>query len=54
MPQPEIKWWAPFRPQGSPTNGRQFVARLGVVGKPGPDGVSPRGWVIYAGLGQCQ
>jgi hypothetical protein len=23
------------------------------VGKPGPDGVSP-GWVIYAGLGQCQ
>ena len=23
------------------------------VGKPGPDGVSPRGWVIYAGLGQC-
>ena len=24
------------------------------VGKPGPDGVSPRGWVIYAGLGQCQ
>ena len=21
------------------------------VGKPGPDGVSPRGWVIYAGLG---
>ena len=24
------------------------------IGKPGPDGVSPRGWVIYAGLGQCQ
>ena len=24
------------------------------VSKPGPDGVSPRGWVIYAGLGQCQ
>ena len=24
------------------------------VGKPGRDGVSPRGWVIYAGLGQCQ
>ena len=24
------------------------------VGKPGPEGVSPRGWVIYAGLGQCQ
>jgi hypothetical protein len=23
------------------------------VGKPGPDGVSPHGWVIYAGLGQC-
>ena len=24
------------------------------VGKPEPDGVSPRSWVIYAGLGQCQ
>jgi hypothetical protein len=24
------------------------------VGKPRPDDVSPRGWVIYAGLGQCQ
>jgi hypothetical protein len=24
------------------------------VGKPGPEGVSPRGWVTYAGLGQCQ
>ena len=24
------------------------------VSKPGPDGSSPRGWVIYAGLGQCQ
>jgi hypothetical protein len=24
------------------------------IGKPGPDGVSPRGWVIYAGLGQSQ
>ena len=24
------------------------------IGEPGPDGVSPRGWVIYAGLGQCQ
>ena len=24
------------------------------IGKPGPDGVSPRGWVTYAGLGQCQ
>jgi hypothetical protein len=24
------------------------------IGKPGPDGVSPRGWVIYTGLGQCQ
>ena len=23
------------------------------IGKPGPEGVSPRGWVIYAGLGQC-
>jgi hypothetical protein len=23
-------------------------------GKPGENGVSPRGWVIYAGLGQCQ
>lgn len=23
------------------------------VGKPGPDGVSPRGWVIYAGLRSC-
>ena len=21
------------------------------IGKPGPDGASPRGWVIYAGLG---
>ena len=24
------------------------------VSKPGPDGYSPRGWVVYAGLGQCQ
>ena len=24
------------------------------IGKPGPDGVSPRGWVAYAGLGGCQ
>jgi hypothetical protein len=24
------------------------------IGKPGPDGVSPRGWVIYSALGQCQ
>lgn len=24
------------------------------VSKPGPDGSSPRGWVIYSGLGQCQ
>ena len=24
------------------------------IGKPGENGVSPRGWVIYAGLGQCQ
>ena len=24
------------------------------IGKPGESGVSPRGWVIYAGLGQCQ
>ena len=24
------------------------------VGKPEPDDVSPRGWVIYAGLGRCQ
>jgi hypothetical protein len=23
------------------------------IGKPGPDGISPRGWVQYAGLGQC-
>jgi hypothetical protein len=23
------------------------------IGKPGENGVSPRGWVIYAGLGQC-
>ena len=23
------------------------------IGKPGPDGVSPRGWVIYSGLGYC-
>jgi hypothetical protein len=23
------------------------------IGKPGPDGISPRGWVIYSGLGQC-
>jgi hypothetical protein len=28
---------------------RDFV----FVGKPGPDGISPRGWVIYSGLGQC-
>jgi hypothetical protein len=24
------------------------------IGKPSPDGVSPRGWVIFAGLSQCQ
>jgi hypothetical protein len=24
------------------------------IGKPGESGVSPRGWVIYSGLGQCQ
>jgi hypothetical protein len=24
------------------------------IGKPGPDGVSPRGWVTYSALGQCQ
>jgi hypothetical protein len=24
------------------------------IGKPSMDGVSPRGWVIYSGLGQCQ
>ena len=24
------------------------------IGKPGPDGVSPRGWVSFAGLGTCQ
>ena len=24
------------------------------VGKPDQNGVSPRGWVIYAGLGQCR
>ena len=24
------------------------------IGKPGPDGVSPRGWVIYSALGPCQ
>ena len=29
---------------------RDFV----FVSKPGPDGVSPRGWVSYGGLGQCQ
>jgi hypothetical protein len=23
------------------------------IGKPGRDGVSPRGWVFYSGLGQC-
>jgi hypothetical protein len=23
------------------------------VGKPGPDGVSPRGWILYSGLGYC-
>jgi hypothetical protein len=23
------------------------------IGKPGPDGISPRGWVIYSGLGHC-
>ena len=23
------------------------------IGKPGPDGISPRGWVIYSGLGTC-
>jgi hypothetical protein len=24
------------------------------IGKPGESGVSPRGWVVYSGLGQCQ
>jgi hypothetical protein len=24
------------------------------IGKPGPDGVSPRGWVIYSALNQCR
>jgi hypothetical protein len=24
------------------------------IGKPGPEGVSPRGWVTFAGLSQCQ
>ena len=24
------------------------------IGKTGENGVSPRGWVIYAGFGQCQ
>ena len=24
------------------------------VGKPGPDGVSPRGWVLYAYLRDCR
>jgi len=24
------------------------------IGKLGPGGVSPRGWVIYSALGQCQ
>ena len=24
------------------------------IGKRGESGVSPRGWVIYSGLGQCQ
>jgi hypothetical protein len=23
------------------------------IGKPNPDGVSPRGWVAYSGLGFC-
>jgi hypothetical protein len=23
------------------------------IGKPGSDGVSPRGWVSYSGLGSC-
>jgi hypothetical protein len=23
------------------------------IGKPGPEGVSPRGWIMYAYLGQC-
>ena len=29
-------------------------ARLGLYREARPDGVSPRGWVIYAGLGQCR
>jgi hypothetical protein len=24
------------------------------VGKPGEDGISPRGWVAYGGLGPCR
>jgi hypothetical protein len=23
------------------------------IGKPTPDGISPRGWVVYSGLSQC-
>jgi hypothetical protein len=23
------------------------------IGKPGPDGISPRGWIVYSGLTAC-
>jgi hypothetical protein len=31
-----------------------FLRDFVFISKPGPDGVSPRGWVAYGGLAQCQ
>ncbi len=31
-----------------------FLRDFVFVSKPGPEGSSPRGWVAYGGLGQCQ
>ena len=36
------------------SDGRQSFERLGVYRKARRERCSPRGWVIYAGLGQCQ
>jgi hypothetical protein len=31
-----------------------FLRDYVFVSRPGPDGASPRGWIAYGGLGQCQ
>jgi hypothetical protein len=45
--------WVGLRPARAVRVRLDFLAACAAIGKPGPDGVSPRGWVIYAGLGQC-